>query len=115
MKNQSVRVYGIDTPECRTRDLDEKARGILAKEFVQTSLPIGSDVVIETFKDKGGKFGRILGKIKHPDLVFDLGEALLEKNLAVAYYGQSKEEIKQQHLDNKAILILEKRYTPNES
>ena len=113
MNNQNIRIYGIDTPECRTRDLDEKARGFLAKEHVQNLLPVGEEVVIDTYKDKGGKFGRILGKIITVEGI-NVGQSLLAINLAVPYYGQSKDEIKKQHLENRSILILEQRYFPNE-
>ena len=42
-----VRLYGIDTPESRTRDKDEKARGLISKKFLQDSLA-DQDVVIKT-------------------------------------------------------------------
>ena len=108
MNNQSIRIYGIDTPEIRTKDLDEKSRGLIAKKRVDDLLPVGDVVTINTHKDKGGKFGRILAKITNIDGV-DVGAALIEEHLAVPYYGQSKDEIKQQHLDNRQILILEGR------
>jgi endonuclease YncB( thermonuclease family) len=37
-------LYGIDTPECRTRDAEEKAAGLLAKEFVEETLHVGGNV-----------------------------------------------------------------------
>ena len=101
------------TPESRTRDLDEKARGLMATKHVSMLLGIGDVVTINTYMDTAGKFGRILGKITNIDGV-DVAESLLENNLAVSYYGQSKEEIKQQHLDNREILVTEKRFTPDE-
>lgn len=113
MNNQHIRIYGIDTPESRTRDLDEKARGLMATDHVRLLLEIGDIVTINTHKDSGGKFGRILARITNIDGM-DIASALLEKNLAVPYYGQSKEEIKQQHLDNRKILIAEKKFTPHE-
>lgn len=113
MNTQHVRIYGIDTPESRTRDLDEKARGLMATKHVSMLLGIGDVVTINTYMDTAGKFGRILGKITNIDGV-DVAESLLENNLAVPYYGQSKEEIKQQHLDNREILVTEKRFTPDE-
>lgn len=112
MKNQNIRIYGIDTPECRTRDLDEKARGFLAKEHVENLLPVGEEVTIDTYKDRGGKFGRILGKITNIEGI-NVGQSLLDVNFAVPYYGQSKDEIKQQHLENREILILEERFKPD--
>jgi endonuclease YncB( thermonuclease family) len=113
MNNQNIRIYGIDTPECRTRNLDEKSRGLMAKKHVESLLPIGDIVTISTHKDRGGKFGRILAEIVNIDGI-DIGLDLLNENLAVEYYGQSKEEIAQQHLDNREILILEQRFNPDE-
>ena len=43
-----VRLYGIDTPESRTRNKDEKARGKLAKAFLEESIAEGDKVVIQT-------------------------------------------------------------------
>ena len=112
MNNQSIRIYGIDAPESRTRDLDEKARGLMAKKHVEDLLPVGEIVVVNTYKDQGGKFGRILAKITNIDGV-DVGLSLLENHLAVEYYGQSKDEIAQAHLDNRRILILEGKFDIN--
>ena len=56
-----VRLYGIDTPESRTRDLDEKARGKLATAFLKEAVDCGKQIVIQTkLKDSRGKFGRVL-------------------------------------------------------
>ena len=60
--NERVRLYGIDTPESRTRDLEEKKAGIYAKQCVETFLPVGSTQTLKTYKDKVGKYGRILGE-----------------------------------------------------
>ena len=114
MNNQHVRIYGIDTPESRTRDLDEKARGLMAADHVRSLLGIGDIITINTYMDSAGKFGRILGRITNITGV-DVAESLLEENLAVPYYGQSKEAIVQQHLENRQILITEKRFTPDAS
>ena len=67
MRNERIRLHGIDTPESRTRDLEEKKYGILAKEQVKYFLPEGSIQTLITVKDKAGKFGRILGKFKLED------------------------------------------------
>jgi micrococcal nuclease len=57
-----VRLYGIDTPECRTRDLDEKARGKMAAGFVQSTVEEGELIQIRTkLIDSRGKYGRVLG------------------------------------------------------
>ena len=59
--NQRIRLYGIDAPEQRTRDLVEKERGLAATAYVNEQAPVGSKVVIKTYKDD--KYGRILGEI----------------------------------------------------
>ena len=111
INNQSIRIFGVDTPESRTKDLDEKARGLLAKEWVNKLLPQGEIVFVKTIKDKNEKFGRILGDIINNDNI-SVSASLLENHLAVPYIGQSKEDIIALHEANKAILIELNKYTP---
>ena len=61
LKNERIRLYGIDTPESRTRDPEEKQAGLYAKKVVQDYLPKNKPATLVTIKDKGGKFGRTLG------------------------------------------------------
>ena len=99
----SVRLYGIDTPESRTRDLDEKKCGLLAKKFLEEAVKNGKNIIIRTQKDEKGKFGRVLGS-----LIIDgtnINHKMIEENLAVAYYGQSKDSIAKGHLVNREILV----------
>lgn len=69
--DQHVRLDSIDTPETRTRDKEEKQRGIAAKQFVEQHLPPGTRALLNSrkYKDNEGKFGRILGDIAftHPE------------------------------------------------
>ena len=101
---QRVRLFGIDTPESRTRDSIEKKFGYLAKDMVESFLPVGSIQTLVTVKDKAGKFGRILGKFKIHDGKEDrqttINEWMIENHYAVAYFGQSKEAIADEHLIN---------------
>ena len=113
MNNQSIRIYGIDTPESRTKDIDEKARGLMSKKRLEDLLTVGEIVTVNTYKDQGGKFGRILARITNSEGV-DVGKSLIDEHLAVPYFGQSKEDIEQSHLDNRRILILECKFIPNE-
>ena len=87
-----VRLYGIDTPESRTRNLDEKARGKMAGAFLTEAVEEGEKVVIQTkLKDSKGKYGRVLG-----DVVVDgknINQAMIKCHLAVAYHGQSKDDV----------------------
>ena len=99
-----VRLYGIDTPESRTRNLDEKARGKMSGSFLKKSVEEGEKVIIQTkLKDSKGKYGRVLGEVVVDNK--NINKLMIKKNLAVAYFGQSKEEIESEHLKNRLILI----------
>ncbi|HBF00971.1 MAG TPA: nuclease, partial [Dehalococcoidia bacterium] len=63
MHKERIRLHGIDTPESRTRDLEEKKYGLIAKKQIKSFMPVGSIQTLVTVKDKTGKFGRILGEI----------------------------------------------------
>ncbi len=108
MHNERIRLHGIDTPECRTRDLEEKKYGLLAKEQVEYFLPEGSIQTLITVKDKTGKFGRILGKFKMEDRFYftstTLNEWMIRHYHAAPYFGQSKDEIAKIHLTNRIIV-----------
>ena len=110
MRNERIRVLGIDTPETRTMDKVEKIYGNLAKEFVKSFLKVGSTQTLQTEKDKSGKFGRILGKFIVYDSKTDsstpLGDIMVREHLAVAYHGQSKELIEEQHIKNRELCCL---------
>ena len=99
LHKERVRIYGIDTPESRTRDKVEKRFGLLAKEFVKQFVK-GSSVILRTQKyDAKGKFGRILGDIIVDDK--SLSETMIQEHHAVAYHGQSKEDIREAHFANR--------------
>ena len=106
-----VRLFGIDTPESRTRDKDEKARGKMASAFLENAINNGNSVVIQTkLKDSRGKFGRVLG-----DVVVDgvnINQSMVDNHLAVKYFGQSKDDIEQEHLKNRQILIDNRTFEP---
>ena len=48
LRNQRIRLYGIDTPECRTRNKQEKAHGLLAKDYVEKTLKLGEVYLLIT-------------------------------------------------------------------
>ena len=103
MHKERIRLYGIDTPESRTRDLDEKKYGLIAKSWIEKFMPLGSTQTLITQKDKSGKFGRILGKFRVNDGNYDiiLNDWMITNHHAVAYYGQSKQDIAEQHIINR--------------
>ena len=104
MYKSRVRLFGIDTPESRTRNKDEKVRGLLAKKYLQEALKAGKTLSIKTYKDnETGKFGRILG-----DVFIDgksVNAQMVKDFMAVPYTGQSKQAIMQLHESNKKMLI----------
>ena len=61
LRNQRIRMMGIDAPESRTSDKEEKVYGLLAKEKLKTLLANGK--TLRTFKDEKGKYGRILADV----------------------------------------------------
>ena len=102
MKKQRVRFYGVDTPESRTSDKEEKVYGLMAKEFVLSHLPIGSTQVLRTKKDGVGKYGRILGEFVVDDTT--LNQLLIDTHNGVAYFGQSKDDIEEEHIKNRELV-----------
>jgi micrococcal nuclease len=106
MKKQRVRFYGVDTPESRTSDKEEKVYGLMAKEFVKSYLPKGSTQVLRTHKDGVGKYGRILGEFLVDDST-TVNQLLIDKHHAVAYFGQSKDAIEEEHLKNRELVSAE--------
>ena len=108
LHKERVRLYGIDTPESRTRDLEEKKYGLIAKKQIKSFMPVGSIQTLVTVKDKTGKFGRILGKFlihdKKTDVSMTINDWMIREHYAVAYHGQSKEDIAEGHLVNRKLL-----------
>ena len=103
LRKQRIRMYGIDTPESRTRDLEEKKYGLAAKEFLQKWTGAG-ELTIKTHKDAKGKYGRILGEIYSFDT--NVNDKMVEEYHAVGYHGQSKEEIAEEHLLNRKNVVI---------
>ena len=101
--NQRVRLYGIDTPESRTRDKEEKVRRLLSKKYVQDRCPVDSFIRLKSY-DRG-KFGRILGEIYEIDSELSINEKMIEDGYAVPYTGGNKDEIDALHEANRLKLI----------
>ena len=122
LKKQRVRLAGIDTPESRTSDLEEKKYGLAAKKFLTEHLaynnPNNKVILRTTMYDAKGKFGRILGEIfnlygskpttgDNPGSTPSANELLIDNSHAVRYHGQSKEEIAETHLTNRKLVKLD--------
>jgi len=96
-KKERVRVAGVDTPEKRTRDLEEKALGIDAtnwlKEKLEGALAGDDDLVIRTELVGGvGKYGRLLGWLYLGDGSLSLNEQMITEGYAWAYDGGTKQK-----------------------
>ena len=106
LANQKVRLAGVDTPESRTTNLEEKPRGLLSKKKLQEKLPLGTWATIETLRSDNNddKFGRILGIFIATDGT-RVNQWLIDNNYAVGYMGENKEAVQEAHQKNKQILI----------
>ena len=106
LANQKVRMLGVDTPESRTANKEEKPRGLLSKKKLQEKLPVGSWVKITTHKSDNNddKFDRILGEFILEDGT-NVNKWLIENNYAVPYLGENKELVQEAHQANKKKLI----------
>ena len=96
-KKERVRVAGVDTPEKRTRDLEEKALGIDATNWVKKHLDSAiageEDLIIRTELVGGmGKYGRLLGWLYIGDDEVSLNEKMIEEGYAWAYDGGTKQK-----------------------
>ena len=88
--HKRIRLTGIDTPESRTRDLEEKKRGLAAKNRLIELLGNG-EFILES--REVGKFGRVLGTI-HVGQV-NINDQLVEEGHAVEYWGGKKKKKKE--------------------
>jgi len=92
LHKERVRIYGIDTPESRTRDLEEKARGLAAKDRLKAILEGAKK--IQLCSHGVGKYGRCLGEL-HIDMVDgkecltleNVNELLIKEGHAMEYHG----------------------------
>ena len=96
-KKERVRIAGVDTPEKRTRDLDEKKLGIDAtnwmKEKLDGAICGDDDLIIRTELVGGmGKYGRLLGWLYIGDRETSLNEQMIEEGYAWAYDGGTKQK-----------------------
>ena len=109
LTDERVRVIGIDTPESRTRNKVEKLFGLASKARLKELLTKHCVLKTEINKngeDMKGKFGRVLGDFVAADgrMITDI---LIEEGYAVAYHGQSKDDIQEAHLANRQKLLQE--------
>jgi len=113
LRDERVRIMGIDTPESRTSDKVEDLFGEAAKARVKELMHEGGKLITTEDKngeDMKGKFGRILGDFyveRYEGKKERLTDILIEEGHAVAYFGGSKEEIQAKHMVNRQKLLRE--------
>ena len=110
LTDERVRIMGIDTPESRTSNKVEKVFGLAAKARLKELL--GEEAILITTEDRKGedmkgKFGRILGDFRVGGKT--VTEILIEEGHAVAYHGQSKDDVQDAHMKNRQRLIAEEK------
>ena len=96
-KKERVRIAGVDTPEKRTRNLEEKALGIDAtnwlKEKLETTIAGDDELSVRTeLGGGGGKYGRLLGWLYVGDDELSLNEQMITEGYAWAYDGGTKQK-----------------------
>ena len=97
-KKERVRIAGVDTPEKRTRDLEEKELGIdatnwLKKKLEDTIAGDGDELTIRTELEGGvGKYGRLLGWLYINEEEVSLNEQMITEGYAWAYDGGTKQK-----------------------
>ena len=87
-----VRLYGVNTPESRTKDLVEKELGLKAKKYTEEWLTNHKWVFVNTIPDKNDKYGRVLARIFSSDKIDDpttacLNIDIIQSGLAREYFG----------------------------
>ena len=89
--SQRLRLAGIDTPESRTKDLNEKKLGLEVKEWLKSKLKDAEDVVIKTeLPDSSEKYGRILGWLYVKGTEKSLNQIMIDEGYAWSYMGETK-------------------------
>ena len=95
-KKERVRIAGVDTPEKRTRDLEEKALGLDAtywmKKQLEDTIAGDEELIIRTeLKGGTGKYGRLLGWLYINEDTVSLNEQMITEGYAHAYDGGTKD------------------------
>ena len=96
-KKERVRIAGVDTPEKRTRDLEEKALGLDAtywmKKQLEDTIAGDEELIIRTeLKGGTGKYGRLLGWLYVGDSTLSLNEQMITEGYAWSYDGGTKQK-----------------------
>ena len=112
LKDERVRIMGIDTPESRTSDRVEDLFGEAAKKRLKELMKNGGKLITTEDKsgeDMKGKFGRILGdfKVEYNGEMKLVTEIMITEGHCVPYFGGSKEDTRAAHAVNRERLLTE--------
>lgn len=109
--SQRVRLLGIDTPESRTSDAEEKKFGLLSKkklkEWCMKAVESDEDDIEMEIRcpeaDSRGKFGRVLAEVwvREGDAWTNVNKWLCDEGFAVPYVGQNKQDVQALHMANR--------------
>lgn len=112
---QRVRLLGIDTPESRTSDKEEKKFGLLSKKklkewCLKAVASEKDDIEIELRcpeRDSRGKFGRILAEVwvLEDGVWTNVNKWLCDEGYAVPYTGQNKKDVEDLHMENRKMIL----------
>ena len=89
-----IRFYGVDTWESRTRDKEEKVKGLAAKEFTKKLLEKSDEGKFALKSHGTGKYGRVLGELFVKGHHMSVNELLKHYGHAYEYHGEKKKEFK---------------------
>lgn len=91
---QRIRLYGINTPDSRSKDLEIREKGISSKARLNEILT--REFIVETILNKRGKFGRILGVVftsnEDDGTLTNINETLVTEGHALSYFSASQDE-----------------------
>jgi len=83
---QTLRLYGINAPEMRG---DDKVNGAVSRDWLRNKIynhiDNGGTVIVRTFKDKSGKYGRLLARVYLDNEELSLNEQMIVEGLAIEY------------------------------
>jgi micrococcal nuclease len=113
LKEKFIRLMGVDTPEIKTKDSEEKKFGELSKKFAETFFKNNkNEVVIKTHihnvsLEGKEKFGRILAYVFDTSVNKCLNVEIIKNFHGVEYFGKSKEDIILSHIENRKKINLQ--------
>jgi micrococcal nuclease len=88
-----IRLAGVDTPESRTTDANEKKLGLESKEWLKKRVEGAKDILIKTeLPDSTEKYGRIIGHLFINNESTSLNEQMIDEGYALAYDGGTKDK-----------------------